>query len=164
MVTRVITRVSNTATSVSSSLNRHVACRWWESRVPRWFGWMMVCLGLCELVWDWHTLGPRLKYMDGHTHCNHAGGSWAAGGAAEEVGFMIGGHGMSGCSQYGFAVVDSTGGRLRLLYYEERSAGADAFEQILACVAASGISSCAHLASVWLDSPLDAAATTAEGF
>ena len=42
------------------------------------------------------VLGPRLKYMDGHTHCNHAGGSWAAGGAAEEVSFMIGGHGMSG--------------------------------------------------------------------
>ena len=103
-------------------------------------------------------------YMDGHTHCNHAGGSWAAGGAAEEVSFMIGGHGMSGCSQYGFAVVDSTGGRLRLLYYEERSAGADAFEQILACVAASGISGCAHHALVWLDSPLEAAATTAEGF
>jgi len=48
-------------------------------------------------------LGDRLKAFDGHTHCNHV----QASGHAEEVIFMIGGHGMLGCSQYGFAYLES---------------------------------------------------------
>ena len=38
-------------------------------------------------------LGKRLKYMDGHTHCNHAGGT-SNDTEDEATGFMIGGHGM----------------------------------------------------------------------
>ena len=102
------------------------------------------------------SLGVRLKYMDGHVHCNHAGGTRSGDeSASDEVGFMIGGHGMSGCSQYGFALVDSTGGRMRILYFEERSPSSDTFETILTCVREAGLAGCTHLASVWLDSPIN---------
>lgn len=95
-------------------------------------------------------LGDRLKFIDGHTHCNQI----QQRGEHEAVGFMVGGHGMSGCSQYGFAVVDSTDeASLRVLYFEERSTSRDAFDAILACVQTSGISGCEHLAAaVWLES------------
>eukprot|EP00929_Paragymnodinium_shiwhaense_P093833 TRINITY_DN5413_c0_g1_i11.p1 TRINITY_DN5413_c0_g1~~TRINITY_DN5413_c0_g1_i11.p1 ORF type:complete len:524 (-),score=78.94 TRINITY_DN5413_c0_g1_i11:324-1895(-) len=92
-------------------------------------------------------LGDKLKFMDGHTHCNHP----QVHGNTTEVGFMIGGHGMKGCNQYGFAVIDSTGGDLKVLYFEERSEAKDDFEEILSCVTQSGISGCYHLATaVWL--------------
>ena len=87
---------------------------------------------------------------------------------AEEDGFMVGGHGMSsgalGCAQYGFAVVDSkTDGRLRVLYFEEMNAtnSTAAYDDILGCVRARGVSGCSQHAKVWLDRPAMAAATSA---
>jgi len=115
------------------------------------------------------TLGTKLKYMDGHTHCNHAGGAntplppptspvssfeGTRRVGDEEVGFMIGGHGMAGCSQYGFTLIDSTNGSLSVRYFEERSPAADNFAEILGCVQTHGASGCVHLARTWLHSPI----------
>eukprot|EP00656_Telonema_subtile_P021403 TRINITY_DN22441_c0_g1_i1.p1 TRINITY_DN22441_c0_g1~~TRINITY_DN22441_c0_g1_i1.p1 ORF type:complete len:518 (-),score=69.79 TRINITY_DN22441_c0_g1_i1:59-1612(-) len=85
--------------------------------------------------------GDKMRFMDGHTHCNHVQGAH---------GFMIGGHGMSGCGQVGFAMLDSTGADLKVSYFEERTATNDQFEQILACVVKFGASGCTHLAQPWL--------------
>jgi 3',5'-cyclic AMP phosphodiesterase CpdA len=99
----------------------------------------------------------RIRYMDGHTHCNHAGGKEKPNATAGVDGFMIGGHGMSGyrgdCAedQFGFALLDSTANStLRILYFEERSESKDSFETILECVRQHGASGCAHMATVWL--------------
>jgi hypothetical protein len=78
---------------------------------------------------------------------------------------MIGGHGMSSggkCGpQYGFAVVDSkTDEKLRVLYFEEMNnstIATAAYDEILGCVKAHGVSGCDQLAMVWLDRPAVAA-------
>ena len=86
--------------------------------------------------------GDRLRFADGHTHCNHAQG---------DEGFMIGGHGMSGCGQYGFMLVDSTDpAGLSVKYFEERSEAKDSFEPILECIQSKGVAGCTHLAETWL--------------
>ena len=59
----------------------------------------------------------RLKYMDGHEHCNYV----QASEGDNRYGFMIGGHGMAdmGCRpQYGFAYLDTTQGAAKLFYFE----------------------------------------------
>jgi len=93
------------------------------------------------------NIGDRLKAFDGHTHCNHVQDTSSAG--ANSI-FMIGGHGMAGCSQYGFAYIESSGGQLRVYYFEERSATSDNYAAILACVREKGIANCKEHASTWL--------------
>eukprot|EP00658_Telonema_sp_P-2_P000020 TRINITY_DN10003_c0_g1_i1.p1 TRINITY_DN10003_c0_g1~~TRINITY_DN10003_c0_g1_i1.p1 ORF type:complete len:278 (-),score=62.24 TRINITY_DN10003_c0_g1_i1:478-1311(-) len=85
--------------------------------------------------------GDRLRFLDGHTHCNQVQG---------KHGFMIGGHGMSGCGQVGFAVVDSFAAELQVWYFEERTAAKDDFDSILACVGQKGVSGCTELGTSWL--------------
>lgn len=86
-------------------------------------------------------------------HC--LGGESAVGldAKSDATGFMIGGHGMSGCSQYGFTLIDSTlnnGSAMSVSYVEERTPTADNFDEILECVRAVGASKCTHLAQRWL--------------
>jgi len=95
-------------------------------------------------------LGDRLKAFDGHTHCNHV----QASGHAEEVIFMIGGHGMLGCSQYGFAYLESEKNALRVYYFEERTSEADNYEKIRSCIQEKGVAQCTHLATLWVDSTI----------
>jgi hypothetical protein len=97
-------------------------------------------------------IGDKLKYFDGHVHCNKKQGA----GHKEEVGFMIGGHGMSGCGQYGFGYVDSTGGKLRVWYFEERNASEDKYPLLRSCLQQHGGQAglCLHLAELWLESDL----------
>lgn len=96
-------------------------------------------------------IGDKLKYFDGHVHCNTMQGK----GVKEEVGFMIGGHGMDGCGQYGFNYVDSTGGTLKIYYFEERTETTDSYQEILDCVKANKtVSDCTHLATLWLETKL----------
>ena len=61
-------------------------------------------------------LGDRVKFIDGHAHCNHVQERASDG---ESVGFLIGGHGMSGCDQLGFAFIDSTKEGVAVYYFEE---------------------------------------------
>lgn len=62
----------------------------------------------------------------------------------------------AGCSQYGFAVVDSTGQDLHVLYFEEFSNKTNttaAYDAILSCVKAKGVGGCSRYADVWLNRP-----------
>ncbi|CAK9068800.1 unnamed protein product [Durusdinium trenchii] len=68
------------------------------------------------------AFGRRVKYMDGHEHCNYV----QAKDEQSAYGFMIGGHGMADamCApQYGFAYLDTTGDRIRLYYFEVGRSG-----------------------------------------
>mmetsp|Transcript_55870 Transcript_55870/g.130498 ORF Transcript_55870/g.130498 Transcript_55870/m.130498 type:complete len:294 (-) Transcript_55870:99-980(-) len=61
--------------------------------------------------------GHRIKYMDGHEHCNYV----QAHDGSTNLGFMIGAHGMAdvNCApQYGFVYLDSTQGSVNLYYFE----------------------------------------------
>jgi len=104
-------------------------------------------------------LGEKLKYMDGHKHCNYVQDK-----DSEPFGFMIGANGMSdACEpQNGFLFLDSTYGRVKLQYFEVNSQSkGDRFQQILDCVQHSGgLAGCTSLAETWLDVP----ATPAEAF
>jgi len=100
--------------------------------------------------------GERLKYMDGHEHCNYV----QAVGKSEPYGFMIGAHGMDDhCDpQYGFLYVDSTGGRVALHYFEvDSEKRGDRFDAIMDCVnTKGGLHACTGLADTWLDVPASA--------
>lgn len=94
---------------------------------------------------DGCDIGDKLKYMDGHTHSNYM----QEGGEKESVGFMIGGHGMSGAGQYGFAYVKNSGdGEDEVWYFEEfNTQGDDNYEAILECVKTKGVGSCTEYAT-----------------
>ncbi|CAE8632029.1 unnamed protein product, partial [Polarella glacialis] len=106
-------------------------------------------------------LADRLKYMDGHEHCNYVHDRDASG----PFGFMIGAHGMDDLceAQFGFVFVDSTQGRVRLHYFEVASdSKGDRYEEILACVTAHGLAGCTQLADTWLDIPATVPESTIE--
>lgn len=95
----------------------------------------------------------RLKYMDGHEHCNYVQAS-----GSEAYGFMIGAHGMDDAMcqpQYGFLFLDSTGGRVRLHYFEvDSDQKGDRYDAIVNCVATKGgLANCTEFADTWLDVP-----------
>lgn len=100
------------------------------------------------------SLGNRLKYMDGHEHCNYVQAN-----TSEPVGFMIGAHGMDdgACkAQYGFLYLDSSNNRVRLYYFEVASETSDQYDDLIACVLKGGLSSCTNMArSTWLDIPVN---------
>lgn len=105
-------------------------------------------------------LGNRMKYLDGHWHCNLPR---VEPNATEPAGFLIGGHGMKshGCAlSYGFLYLDSTLGRLQLYFFPVEPM--KNFVPILDCLAAKGgLASCTHLAWKWLDKPLTVGALPA---
>lgn len=89
-------------------------------------------------------LGHRLKYFMGHTHCNNPNGDGA--------GFRVAGFGMNGCGNFGLPVLDTTLGRIRVLYFSIADAGGlNRFDPIVNCIQQAGWSKCTHLADVWLD-------------
>jgi len=112
--------------------------------------------------------GSRLKYQDGHTHCNRV--QEVEAGTGEARGFLVGASGMSGCSQFGFEYVETEGeaageggaeggaragggGALRVWYFElEREGAPSRADAVLSCVAAQGLPACTHLATLWFDS------------
>mmetsp|Transcript_23459 Transcript_23459/g.48741 ORF Transcript_23459/g.48741 Transcript_23459/m.48741 type:complete len:516 (-) Transcript_23459:47-1594(-) len=97
---------------------------------------------------DGCDIGDNIKYMDGHTHCNEL----QTAGEKEEVGFMIGGHGMSGCTQFGFAYVKSAGKgeKVEVYYFEEWDGSTDKYEDIKACIEQNGVDGCLQFATKWL--------------
>lgn len=103
------------------------------------------------------ALHDRLKYMDGHEHCNFV---QARDSSQQPYGFMIGAHGMNdgACSaQYGFAFLDSTGGRVKLHYFEvDSDKKGDRYQQIVDCVKSlGGLDKCTQFAETWLDVAAD---------
>ena len=97
-----------------------------------------------------------LMYQEGHEHCNMV--------VDPGVGIMVGGQGVGlfGCNNslwgydnFGIPVVDSTGGRVRVLYYPVADTrGVDNYDAIHDCFRDRGLSACTHLAEVWIDKPL----------
>lgn len=87
-----------------------------------------------------------LKFIVGHTHCNdpHPRG--------EQTGFRVAGFGMEGCGNFGVPVLDTTGGKARIWYFDTESE--PNYETVLDCVRPKGWRACTHLATLWLDEAL----------
>lgn len=95
-----------------------------------------------------------LKFVMGHTHCNlaHPHGHVLSG---HSTGFMVAGFGMEGCGNYGVPLLDTTGNKVRVVYFPiVAKDGTDTYDQVTACVAKSGWRQCTHLAETWLDQEL----------
>lgn len=94
--------------------------------------------------------GARLKYQDGHTHCN--GVQEREPRTKDAAGFMIGASGMDGCSQYGFEYMESVQGQLHIYYFElDNDKGVHRSDEVLACIRESGLPNCTHLAALWFN-------------
>ena len=98
-------------------------------------------------------LASRLRYVEGHTHCNLVDEA--------QVGFMVAGLGMTGCGDFGFPVFDSTGSEFNIYYFPIQQAPIggkdevfDNYDTILACIEEHGVSGCYHLATKWFTTPL----------
>lgn len=114
-----------------------------QMAMPEWYTEMAGLPGCKEL-----NDRQLLKYVMGHTHCNdpHPHGQVGAG-------FRVAGQGMGGCGNFGMPVVDTTGGRVRFWYFDTANDGL--YNAVLSCVRQSGWRQCTHLATLWLDQPLD---------
>jgi len=100
----------------------------------------------------------KMLYFDGHEHCNQVTGHERGEGPLHATGFMLGGAGMygNGCSQFGFAVVQSDpealhGANTRVDYFklsEDMSWGKDSkmvedhFDAIYNCFRQHGYAGC----------------------
>lgn len=94
-------------------------------------------------------LENKMKYFMGHKHCNYV--------TDTDVGFMIGGQGMSDlqCNDFGIPVLDTTGGRFKVYFFPIQShRGYTYYQDTLKCFQDNGVSGCYHLAKVWADTPL----------
>jgi hypothetical protein len=94
--------------------------------------------------------GSRLKYQDGHVHCNQI--QELDPHTQDAVGLMIGASGMDGCSQYGFEYMESSNGRLQIYYFElDNDSGLHQSEPVLECIRKVGLPNCLHFATLWFD-------------
>jgi len=82
----------------------------------------------------------KLKYMEGHNHCNRKVGG--------DDGYMIGGAGMSGCTQFGFMYMKTEGDSLQIYYFDM----ARMRTQITMCLnSLKSIDNCLQYAKTWLN-------------
>ncbi len=103
-------------------------------------------------------IGDRLKFVDGHQHCNYV----QTNGKKEPIGFMSGARGMvadfdSGClPMIGFTYIDSSrDGKLRIWYFSEHTLTSSQYDEILGCVKSTrSLHACTHLATLWLETDL----------
>jgi hypothetical protein len=111
------------------------------------------------------ALRSRIKWVEGHKHCNQI--------LKNNTGFLLGSFGFMEGDQHcmgGFAIpiLDTTGGRARLYYYELGKLGVrtNNFDIILDCLTANGHAGCKKYAQLWMDEPLPeqrrSSATTAQ--
>jgi hypothetical protein len=103
------------------------------------------------------TLGTRIKYVEGHKHCNYE--------TEPSTGWLFGAFGFadsdSSCDgAFGLPILDTRNGKARLYYFELALQGerVDNFDTIIDCFKTKGYSKCTHYAQVWLDEPLTAPA------
>jgi len=87
--------------------------------------------------------------------------------------YLLGGFGMGGLANFGIPVLDTTGGRVRLLYFPLRNIDGlvssysslliligwlgrwDQYEEVMDCVSKNGIGGCEYMAEIWMNQPLD---------
>lgn len=89
-----------------------------------------------------------LRFAMGHYHCNQP--------AKVPDGYLLGGTGVRGfgCDEFGFAFVDTTGGRELVGYFHLANTTYDRYEEVLACLEGKGVASCLGLATIWRNSSL----------
>lgn len=105
------------------------------------------------------SLGSRVKYFEGHRHCNAV--------VQENTGFLIGSFGMGGGGCFGFPegdgamglpVLDTRGAKAKLYYFQMgvRGARTENFDAILNCLKASGLDGCTGIPGVftWMEEEL----------
>ncbi len=92
----------------------------------------------------------KLKYFEGHKHCNLV--------MEKDNGFMVGGGGMSDhecMGDFGFPVVDTTGGSFKVYYFNIAHSGDfDNYDAILNCIKSKGVAGCYSMATKWVDVPV----------
>mmetsp|Transcript_23151 Transcript_23151/g.65625 ORF Transcript_23151/g.65625 Transcript_23151/m.65625 type:complete len:494 (-) Transcript_23151:130-1611(-) len=107
--------------------------------VPEWYQEMMALPGCAEL----HSRG-LLKFVMGHTHCNNPHPN------SHGAGFRIAGFGMHGCGDFGVPVLDTTGRRVRLWYFDTSSD--ELYDALMNCLRSrGGWRACTGHAQLWLD-------------
>lgn len=94
------------------------------------------------------NLGDRVKYFEGHTHCNHI--------TQTNTGFMVGSFGMTGCGDFGIPIMDTRDGQAVLYYFLLGSNGRrnSKWSAIMDCFKSSGFSACKHYAQQWMQQDL----------
>jgi len=120
--------------------------------MPSWYS-IMATLPGCD-TFDRQGL---LKYVTGHTHCNHPldrGGRKIQNPAEHPTGFMTAGFGMSDCQEFGMPILDTTENLLRLWYFD--TASVHKKDMVVDCVSTVGWRQCTHLARLWMKQPLPA--------
>jgi hypothetical protein len=111
-----------------------------------------------------------LRFMMGHKHCNAVvkvaklvdgedGGAGRGDGAppAPPEGYLLGGTGVRGsleCNTFGFAYVDTTGGRELVVGFELANATTDKYDAIVECIERSSIDDCLRHGTVWANASL----------
>jgi len=100
------------------------------------------------------ALAPRLKYFEGHTHCNKV--------TQDNTGFMVGANGMSGCGDFGLPILDTRGGQATLWYFSLGSGGQrhSNWDEVLTCIRNYGFSACTQYADKWMQQSLTFANST----
>merc|ERR1712187_569254 len=95
------------------------------------------------------TLGTRLKYVEGHFHCNKI--------ILDNTGFMLGSFGMTNCGgDFGVPILDTRNGTAKLHYFELGKQGqrTENFDVIIDCFRSKGYSRCLNYAQVWMEETL----------
>jgi len=89
----------------------------------------------------------RLKFVEGHTHCNAV--------VSEGRGWMVAAQGMSGCGAYAITVLDTRDDAALLLNFPIANVdGMDNYDALLDCFSTRGARACADYADVWLNQSL----------
>jgi len=90
------------------------------------------------------ALQGRIKYFEGHTHCNQI--------MESNTGFMVGANGMSGCGDFGLPILDTRNGQETLWYFKLGSNGKRMgnWDEVLGCIKNNGFSACTQYADRWM--------------
>merc|ERR1712139_444346 len=105
------------------------------------------------------SLGDRVKYFEGHRHCNFP--------VEDNVRFMVGSFGMGngGCGgsdtgdgAFGLPIMDTRGDVAKLYYFElgKYESRTDNFDSLLNCLQDKGLSGCTDQPGVytWMNQPI----------
>jgi len=90
------------------------------------------------------AMGSRLKYFEGHTHCNQI--------MSENTGFMVGAWGMGGCGDFGFHIMDTRDNQETLWYFKMGASGRrlSNWDTVMNCLTSNELSACTQYAEKWM--------------
>jgi len=145
------------------------ACQWVKSTKPalvflmgHWNGENAGCSGgmstedaytRVQGVAGCDTLGTRIKFVEGHKHCNYV--------TKPNTGYVLGAFGFADSDTscdgaFGLPILDTRNDWARLYYFELGLKGerTNNFDAIIDCVTTKGFSECTHYAQLWMEEPL----------